>query len=240
MSWSHALDPIPMMQESPASMLRNSTARKMPLRSPQNDRSVARVSLPGLSVATRKIAARESGATIGCVTTRVTLVGLGSIVFPPLVLYSLAGRVRREMTGRASRTSREGIPRLVTAANKYLETRSSLAAQAAEPQEGTAEKGASVTIRNFFLVKFQARNASACKLSVDEMSKAKFSAASHRCESVGDAFSCNIRARGQPATMYGKTRFDPARPNSTAPLRNPGSNRPAEWPLRASLQAGKW
>src|ERR1700722_17463935 len=99
-----------MMQESPPSMLRNSTAPKIPLRSPQNDRSIARVSLPGFSVTTRKIAERESGATIGCATTPVTLVGLGSIVFPPLVLYSsaLAGPSRDDRS--PLRTSREDTP----------------------------------------------------------------------------------------------------------------------------------
>ena len=67
-------------------MLRYSTARKIPLRSPQNERRVARVSAPGFSVATRKIAARESGATIGWATARATLgalLGSESIVHPP-------------------------------------------------------------------------------------------------------------------------------------------------------------
>src|SRR5580700_11164529 len=110
MSRSHASDPIPMMQDSPASMLRYSTARKIPLRSPLNDRRVARVSVPCFRVTTKKIAARVSGATIGCPTTRDTLVGLGSIVFPPLVLYSCPGLVRREMTAPLENFARGYTP----------------------------------------------------------------------------------------------------------------------------------
>src|SRR5271156_86466 len=75
-----------MMQDRPASMLRYSTARKIPLRSPQNERRAARMSGPGFSVTTRKIAARVSGATIGCATARAALgalFGLESIVCPP-------------------------------------------------------------------------------------------------------------------------------------------------------------
>ena len=63
---SHASDPNPMTQESPPSRSRNSTARTSAARSPQNERRVARFSEPGLSVATRKIAARVSGAATAC------------------------------------------------------------------------------------------------------------------------------------------------------------------------------
>jgi len=55
-----------MTQESPPSRSRNSTARTSAARSPQNERSMARFSEPGLSVATRKIAARVSGAATAC------------------------------------------------------------------------------------------------------------------------------------------------------------------------------
>jgi hypothetical protein len=50
----------------------NSTARNSAARSPQNDRRVARLSKPGLSVATRRIAARVSGAATGCAMGRKT------------------------------------------------------------------------------------------------------------------------------------------------------------------------
>ena len=63
---SHASDPNPMTQESPPSRSRNSTARTSAARSPHNERRVARFSGPGLSVATRKIAARVSGAATAC------------------------------------------------------------------------------------------------------------------------------------------------------------------------------
>ena len=46
-------------------MLRYSTARKIPPKSPQNDRNVARASSSVFSITTRKIAARESGAKEG-------------------------------------------------------------------------------------------------------------------------------------------------------------------------------
>src|SRR5262245_51072693 len=67
---SHASDPMPMTQDRPGSMSRNSTARNSAERSPQNDRRIARLSAPGLTVTTRKIAARVSGADTGCGTTR--------------------------------------------------------------------------------------------------------------------------------------------------------------------------
>jgi hypothetical protein len=63
---SHASDPNPMTQESPPSRSRNSTARTSAARSPHNERRAARFSGPGLSVATRKIAARVSGAATAC------------------------------------------------------------------------------------------------------------------------------------------------------------------------------
>ncbi len=90
-----------MMQDSPASMLRNSTARKIPLRSPQNDRRVARLSVPGFSVTTRKIAARESRATIGCATISSALGALfesDSILFPPASTFPIALLARRDAT----------------------------------------------------------------------------------------------------------------------------------------------
>src|ERR1700757_604733 len=62
----HAPDPNPMTQESPPSRSRNSTARTSAESSPQSERTVARFSEPGLSVATRKIAARVSGAATAC------------------------------------------------------------------------------------------------------------------------------------------------------------------------------
>src|SRR5260370_24907429 len=74
-----------MTQERPPSRSRNSTARTSAARSPQNERTVARLSTPGLSVATMKIAARVSGATTGCAWADKpaaawgALIGLGSI-----------------------------------------------------------------------------------------------------------------------------------------------------------------
>src|SRR5580704_1253608 len=65
-SWSHASEPNPTTQERLASRSRNSTARTSAARSPQNERRAARFSEPGLSVATRKIAARVSGASTAC------------------------------------------------------------------------------------------------------------------------------------------------------------------------------
>jgi hypothetical protein len=58
-----------MTQESPPSRSRNSTARTSAARSPQNERRMARFSGPGLSVATKKIAARVSGAATACART---------------------------------------------------------------------------------------------------------------------------------------------------------------------------
>ena len=68
-----------MTQESPPSRSRNSTARTNAARSPQNERRVARFSGPGLSVATRKIAARVSGAATACARA-------GDLPAPPGVL----------------------------------------------------------------------------------------------------------------------------------------------------------
>src|SRR5208282_2799473 len=75
-----ASDPNPMTQERPPSRSRNSTARNSAARSPQNDRRVARLSIPGLSVATRKIAARESGAATGCASTGKPLAASGALI----------------------------------------------------------------------------------------------------------------------------------------------------------------
>src|SRR5277367_1981427 len=78
-----------MTQESPPSTSRKSTARKSPERSPQNARTVSRFSAPGLSVATRKMAARVSGAATDCARARTpgatadAVVELGSIECNP-------------------------------------------------------------------------------------------------------------------------------------------------------------
>ena len=74
-----------MTQERPPSKSRNSTARNSAARSPQNERTVARLSKPGLIVATRKIAARVSGAATACAmagkppAVSGALIGSGSI-----------------------------------------------------------------------------------------------------------------------------------------------------------------
>ncbi len=78
-SLSHASDPMLMMQERPASRSRISTARKIPLRSPQNDRTVARVCGSGLRVTTRNIAARLSGAATGLSQGRHALRGISCV-----------------------------------------------------------------------------------------------------------------------------------------------------------------
>src|ERR1700729_3836716 len=87
---SHAPDPNPMTQERPPSKSRNSTARNSAARSPQNERRVERFSMPGLSVATRKIAARVSGAATACAraghlpgASGVLVVGSGCIGVVP-------------------------------------------------------------------------------------------------------------------------------------------------------------
>ena len=79
-SRSHASEPNPMTQERPASRSRNSTARNRPARSPQNERTVARLSGPGLIVTTRKIAARVSGAATGCATARTSPAASGAVI----------------------------------------------------------------------------------------------------------------------------------------------------------------
>ena len=76
---SHAPDPNPMTQESPPSRSRNSTARTSAARSPQSERRVARFSEPGLSVATRKIAARVSGAATACARGRRSACYFGGV-----------------------------------------------------------------------------------------------------------------------------------------------------------------
>jgi hypothetical protein len=62
----------------PPSMSRNSTARTSPARSPQNDRTAARLSDPEFTVTTRKIAARVSGANTACATVFAQLATSGS------------------------------------------------------------------------------------------------------------------------------------------------------------------
>ena len=64
-SRSQASEPMLMMQERPASRSRISTARKIPLRSPQNDRTEARACGSDFRVTIRNIAARLSGAATG-------------------------------------------------------------------------------------------------------------------------------------------------------------------------------
>ena len=87
-SRSHASDPKPMTQERPPSRSRNSTARNSAERSPQKDRTVARLSGPGFIVTTRKIAARVSGAATGwavldgaCIRVIVPRVRCPSLLF---------------------------------------------------------------------------------------------------------------------------------------------------------------
>ena len=62
-SRSHASDPTPITQESSASMSRKPTARTSPARPPQMARALAQLASSGLTVTTRKIAARVSGRT---------------------------------------------------------------------------------------------------------------------------------------------------------------------------------
>ncbi len=77
---SHAPAPKPMTQESPPSRSRNSTARTSAARSPQSERRTARFSGPGLSVATRKIAARVSGAATACARAGDLLAASGLLI----------------------------------------------------------------------------------------------------------------------------------------------------------------
>src|SRR5262249_33656637 len=107
-------------QESPASRLRNSTARNSAATSPQNARTRARLSGVGLMATTRKIAARVSGAATGCATTGTLLVA-GDIViarahllsnFPAHGQWQVASR-RRVATGFA-----KGVPTVFLQAAK--------------------------------------------------------------------------------------------------------------------------
>ena len=68
-----------MTQESCPSKSRNSTARSSPERSAQKERRVARLSMPGLRVTTRKIAARVSEAATGCATAGKLATGWGAL-----------------------------------------------------------------------------------------------------------------------------------------------------------------
>ena len=70
-SRSHASDPIPITQERFPSMSRKPTARNNPGSSPQNERTAARAALPGLTVTTRKIAARVKAPTTDWGTGRL-------------------------------------------------------------------------------------------------------------------------------------------------------------------------
>src|SRR5580693_3653149 len=65
-SLSQASDPIPITQERFPSISRKPTARNSAGRSPQNDRTASRLSSPGLTVATIKIAARVNAWTTAC------------------------------------------------------------------------------------------------------------------------------------------------------------------------------
>src|SRR5277367_300044 len=67
-SLSHASDPIPITQDRFPSISRKPTARNSTGRSPQNDRTASRLAPPGLTVATRKIAARVKVPTTACGT----------------------------------------------------------------------------------------------------------------------------------------------------------------------------
>ena len=59
---------MPMTHERFPSMSRKPTARTSAARSPQNERTAPRLSAPGFTVTTRKIAARVSGVATGCGT----------------------------------------------------------------------------------------------------------------------------------------------------------------------------
>ena len=63
---SHASDPNAMTHERSSSRSRNPTARTSAARSAQSERTAWRLSSPGFSATTRKIAARVSGAATGC------------------------------------------------------------------------------------------------------------------------------------------------------------------------------
>lgn len=92
-SRSHASEPNPITQERFPSKSRNPTARNSAARSPQNDRRVARVSLAGFSITTRKIAARVSGAATGCEPARKPATALGAL-FGSDSIACHPGRVR--------------------------------------------------------------------------------------------------------------------------------------------------
>ena len=68
-----------MTQESCPSRSRNSTARSRAERSAQKERRVARLSVPGFRVTTRKIAARVSEAATGCATAGKLATGWGAL-----------------------------------------------------------------------------------------------------------------------------------------------------------------
>src|SRR5580658_828919 len=87
-SRSHASDPKPTTQERSPSRSRNPTARNNAARSPQNDRRDARLSKPGFSVATRKIAARVSGAATGCARARKPRQASGALIGSPFIWMS--------------------------------------------------------------------------------------------------------------------------------------------------------
>src|SRR3989442_8742973 len=65
-SRSHASDPKPSTHERLPSSSRKPTERTSAARSAQKDRIAPRFPAPGLTVTTRKIAARVSGIATGC------------------------------------------------------------------------------------------------------------------------------------------------------------------------------
>src|SRR5712692_9615474 len=79
-SRSHASDPKPATHERLPSSSRKPTERTREARFPQNDRITARLPAPGLTVTTRKIAARVSGVDTGWGTVRRASDGVGVVM----------------------------------------------------------------------------------------------------------------------------------------------------------------
>src|SRR6516164_2932442 len=71
---------MPITQERLASRSRKSTARISAGRPPHNDRTASRLLGPGFIVATRKIAARVSGADTGCGTAPDSTPAFGEVI----------------------------------------------------------------------------------------------------------------------------------------------------------------
>jgi hypothetical protein len=66
-------------------MWRQPLSAVRPAKSPQNERRVARFSGPGLSVTTRKIAARVSGAATGCASAGTPTAASGALIGSGLI-----------------------------------------------------------------------------------------------------------------------------------------------------------